>query len=51
MNDLSKKILHKFSIIFIDGTKQRSTSIDLKEYNPLKIFLRNIFRCIKLDNE
>jgi hypothetical protein len=33
------------------STKQRSSSIDLKEYNPLKIFLRNIIRCVKLENE
>jgi len=51
MNDLAKKILQKFSIVFILSTKQRSSSIDLKEYNPLKIFLRNIIRCIKLENE
>ena len=51
INDLAKKILQKFSIVFILSTKQRSSSIDLKEYNPLKIFLRNIIRCIKLENE
>ena len=51
INDLAKKVLQKFSIVFILSTKQRSSSIDLKEYNPLKIFLRNIIRCIKLENE
>lgn len=49
INDLAKKILQKFNMVFILGTKQRSTSIDLKEYNPLKIFLRNVVRCVKFD--
>ena len=51
INDLARKILQKFSLVFILSTKQRSSSIDLKEYNPLKIFLRNIIRCVKLENE
>ena len=50
INDLAKKILQKFNLIFIQGTKLRSTSIDLKEYEPLKIFLRNVVRCVNLDS-
>lgn len=51
IQDLAKKILQKFNMIFILGTRQRSSSIDLKEFNPLKLFVRNIIRCIKLDNQ
>lgn len=48
IQDLAKKILQKFNIIFIQGIKQRSTSIELKEYNNLKIFIRNLMSCIHL---
>ena len=51
INDLARKILQKFNLIFIQGTKLRSSSIELKEYEPLKIFLRNVVRCVKLDSQ
>lgn len=46
LQDLAKKILQKFNLLFIQGSKQNESSIDLQEYVKLKQFMKNLVRVI-----
>jgi hypothetical protein len=47
--DLAKKILGKFNLLFIQGSRQNETSIELVEYNKLKHFMKNLVRVLLIE--
>ena len=47
INDLSNKILSKFNYCFLAGSKLKTDNIDIKDYDMIKTFLRNMIRDIK----
>jgi hypothetical protein len=46
INDLSQKVLIKFNYAFIRGGAANSEGTDLKDYQAIKLFLRNMVQSV-----